>query len=44
MISAAINIDSDKKAAKVNYYFLLTSLGMEEEASKYKMDIGGLIE
>ena len=44
LLEKAIEVDSDKKAAKVNYYFLLTSLGMEEEASKYKMDIGGLIE
>ena len=44
LLEKAIEVDSDKKAAKVNYYFLLTSLGMENEANKYKMDIGGLIE
>ncbi len=44
LLEKAIIIDEDKKAAKVNYYFLLTALGMSEEANKYKSQIGGLVE
>lgn len=44
LLEKAIEVDQDKKAAKVNYYFLLTAMGMDEEASKYKAQVGGLIE
>jgi len=32
LLEKAIDVDQDKKAAKVNYYFLLTAMGMDEEA------------
>ncbi len=44
LLEKAMTIDEDKKAAKVNYYFLLTAMGMTEEAGKYKAQLGGLIE
>ncbi len=44
LLEKAIEVDQDKKAAKVNYYFLLTAMGMDEEASKYKSQLGGLVE
>ncbi|NPA76120.1 MAG: tetratricopeptide repeat protein [Euryarchaeota archaeon] len=43
-LEKAIAVDQDKKAAKVNYYFLLTALGMGDEAKRYKAEIGGLVE
>ncbi len=44
LLEKAIAIDQDKKAAKVNYYFLLTAMGLDEEAGKYKAQLGGMIE
>ncbi len=44
LLEKAIEVDQDKKAAKVNYYFLLTAMGMDEEANKYKSQLGGLVE
>ena len=43
-LEKAINIDQDKKAAKLNYYFLLTAIGMKDEADKYKTELGGMVE
>lgn len=44
LLEKAIKIDEDKRAAKVNYYFLLVALGMGNEANKYKAQLGGLVE
>ncbi len=44
LLEKAIAEDENKKAAKVNYYFLLSAMGMSEEAGKYKAQLGGLIE
>ncbi len=43
LLEKAIKIDPDKKAAKLNYYFLLTSLGMQDEAVKLKAELGELV-
>ncbi len=43
-LQKAMRVDQDKKAAKVNYYFLLMAIGMEDEAKKYRAEIGGLVE
>ncbi len=43
-LQKAINVDNNQKAAKVNYYFLLTAIGMNDEANRYKAELGGLVE
>ncbi len=39
LLEKAINTDENRKAAKINYYFLLTALGKSEEAEKYRGDL-----
>ncbi len=43
LLEKAIEIDENRKAAKINYYFLLTALGRKEEAEKYRKDIGKML-
>ncbi len=43
LLEKAIDIDENRKAAKINYYFLLTALGRKDEAEKYKENIGKML-
>ncbi len=43
LLEKAISIDDNRKAAKINYYFLMTAMGRTEEAEKYRGNLGNVL-